>query len=356
MKVVAAILSMFLSIATAMGQEGGNLAFIPLKAENIPTDEVSSLYQDSEGFIWIVTYSGLVRYDGYKTELYSIRNDSEEYFDGYLHTVIEEDNHRLLVGTERGILSLDKTTGELTKLKDPAFDHLNVTDMVKDKKGRIWVSGDKGIFWKDKGNSSFSKMDLRTDYRENNLTDIIDMLLDDRGNLWITSWHKGLFRYNLNSGRLYSYATGALGEAYVLHQDRQGSLWVGTWGDGLLKVDLSRNMESTLQYTRFSHESWNQTSLLDDIIYDIDEDASGRIWVGSRSGLSIMEGNQFVNRYPDSGFDGLPYNEVNSILRTKDNTMWLGMLGGGVCKVVSSSRVEHRINLDNVKKEYRPIP
>jgi ligand-binding sensor domain-containing protein len=182
------------------------------------------------------------------------------------------------------------------------------------------------------------------------------MLLDDRGNLWITSWHKGLFRYNLNSGRLYSYATGALGEAYVLHQDRQGSLWVGTWGDGLLKVDLSRNMESTLQYTRFSHESWNQTSLLDDIIYDIDEDASGRIWVGSRSGLSIMEGNQFVNRYPDSGFDGLPYNEVNSILRTKDNTMWLGMLGGGVCKVVSSSRVEHRINLDNVKKEYRPIP
>lgn len=346
------LMLIYLSLSGSSRKKDFEIAFTSIMAGTLPSDEVSSIYQDSEGFIWIVTYSGLVRYDGYGTKLYLIANESEEYFDGYLHTVIEDDG-QLLVGTERGLLCLDKISGVLKKIKDEAVDHLNVTDMVKDKEGRIWVSGDKGIFLKARDEKTFSKVDLRSGLREGGLTDIIDMLIDDKDNLWITSWHKGLYRYNINSGRLYYYNEGSLSVSYVLHQDRDGYLWIGTWGAGLLKADPRGKIDRKLPFVSYVHESDNSSSILDDIIYDIDEDSSGNLWVGSRSGLSIMKDSEFVNWYPENGFGSLPYNEVNSILRTKDNTMWLGMLGGGICKVETGYNIGARLNLENVKKEYK---
>ena len=61
------LLSLALSALTS-----ASLLFQPFKPEQIPTDEISSLYQDSDGYIWIVSYSGLARYDGYRTELYAL--------------------------------------------------------------------------------------------------------------------------------------------------------------------------------------------------------------------------------------------------------------------------------------------
>ena len=41
-----------------------NLKFIPISSNILPTNEVRILYQDSDGYIWLPTYNGLVRYDG----------------------------------------------------------------------------------------------------------------------------------------------------------------------------------------------------------------------------------------------------------------------------------------------------
>ena len=39
--------------------------FTPLPSDILPSNEVRKLYQDSDGYIWIPTYNGLARYDGY---------------------------------------------------------------------------------------------------------------------------------------------------------------------------------------------------------------------------------------------------------------------------------------------------
>ena len=66
MKCVRIVISFFLSIAFPCFARAAMSDFIfhPLNSQ-MPSDEVASLYQDNDGFIWIVTYSGLVRYDGY---------------------------------------------------------------------------------------------------------------------------------------------------------------------------------------------------------------------------------------------------------------------------------------------------
>ena len=77
------------------------------------------------------------------------------------------------------------------------------------------------------------------------------------------------------------------------------------------------------------------------IIYDIEENPEqNTIWIGGRSGLSILHDidnpDSFQNFFPGDNVGDLPYNEVNSILRTRDGLMWIGLLGGGVCKVQTS--------------------
>ena len=102
-----------------------------------------------------------------------------------------------------------------------------------------------------------------------------------------------------------------------------------------------------------------QHSLLDNIIYAIAQDKnSGKLWIGSRSGVSILEdesgdGN-FTNIVPGNLQGDLPFNEVNSLLCSKDGLMWLGMLGGGVCTVNTN---KFRFNYDSLEalREHCPV-
>ena len=69
--------------------------------------------------------------------------------------------------------------------------------------------------------------------------------------------------------------------------------------------------------------------------------------------LSQLEGEmQITNYMPGSKTGDLPYNEVNSIMQSSDGIMWIGMLGGGVCKsLVRDSKF--KINpLETVHRKY----
>ncbi|MBR6246065.1 MAG: response regulator [Bacteroidales bacterium] len=320
----------------------------------MPTDEVSCLYQDAEGYIWIVTYSGLVRYDGYSSVLYTLGADNDEFLEGNLHRVIGQGGE-IYVATEHGMLKVDRAAGRLVRLHDPAISGVNISALTVDRGGRLWAGGDKGVFLKGP-DDSFSYIPLIPGSREKPVSDVVDMKVDADGNLWFTSWGRGLFRYDIDHSRLYAYTEGVLSSAYVLHQDSEGALWVGTWGSGLLKISDPSHPDSPEGLQRWSHASGTPDSLMDDIIYDIDQDREGNIWIGTRSGLSILpcgSAGSFVNIYPETGVGKLPYNEVNAILRTRDDTMWVGLLGGGLCKVVRPRSEEPGFSMENVRAQYK---
>lgn len=351
MRHVSIFIMLVLAFASLSAQER-RMTFASLPSESLPTDEVSSLYQDSDGFIWILTYNGLVRYDGYQTKIYSENSEDESHTDSNMHRMIEDENGHLIIGSDRGLLLFDKSKEMLSCLHDPLLDNTNINNLIKDRKGRIWVCCDKGLFFRDKGDNSFSKLGLKSDHRDGDLTDLIDILADPQGNIWLTSWHNGLHRYNLRSGRLYSFNSGALNESYVLHMDGSGNLWIGTWGAGLLKIDADDLYSENPRFEHYTHDS-SSSALLDDIIYEIEENNRGEILVGGRSGLSVMHGDRFENYYPDNTPNGLPFNEVNAILCTKDNIIWLGMFGGGVCKVTNAHFQASLISLAPLRDEYK---
>lgn len=333
---------------------GTELMFEPLRPAQMPTDEVSCLYQDGDGYIWIVTYSGLVRYDGYSSVLYTLGADSDESLEGNMHRVIGQGGE-IYVATEHGMLKVDRASGRLVRLHDPVISGVNISALAVDGSGRLWAGGDKGVFLKGP-DDSFSAVPLIPGSREKPVSDVVDMKVDSDGNLWFTSWGRGLFRYDIDHSRLYAYTDGVLSSAYVLHQDPEGALWVGTWGSGLLKIGDSAHPDSAEGLLRWSHNVRKPDSLMDDIVYDIDQDREGNLWIGTRSGLSILpcgSAGSFVNIYPETGVGKLPYNEVNAILRTRDDTMWVGLLGGGICKVVRPRHENSGFSMEKVRSQYK---
>ena len=111
------------------------------------------------------------------------------------------------------------------------------------------------------------------------------------------------------------------------------------------------------RYVHYKHVPGRTHSLLDDIIYDIEENPEqNTIWIGGRSGLSILHDidnpDSFQNFFPGDNVGDLPYNEVNSILRTRDGLMWIGLLGGGVCKVQTSGTKFESDRLEPIRTRY----
>lgn len=342
------------------GLSGQCLRFCPLQDDNISFHEVSGLYQDSSGYIWIVTYSSVVRYDGYRMKAYPVGRESGGA-DGCLHRIVEESDGNMILGTERGLMRLDRTDGKIRRIDDRVTEQVNVTDLVRDSCGRIWIGGDNGVYRKDAGRDVFVKMDFRTGDGKY-VTDVIDLLIDRFGSMWITTWASGIFRYDMDGGRLYSYSGGELRHAYVLAVDGDDNLWIGTWGRGVLRSKISPDYGGELGYVRMKHDALRSDSLLDDTIYTISPDASGNIWIGNRSGLSILRRgadgtfrDSFINRAPSPEYGNLPCNEVNSVLMAHDGSIWTGMFGGVVCRVEESEDQTAPGFMDGILDEVRRL-
>src|SRR6185503_10194961 len=70
----------------------------------LPTNQVQHVFQDSYGFLWMATNSGLVRWDGYVLKVYTHEEgDSGSINDNIVYTIYEDSRKRLWIGTIDGL-------------------------------------------------------------------------------------------------------------------------------------------------------------------------------------------------------------------------------------------------------------
>lgn len=317
---------------------------------NFPTNEVRKLYQDSEGYIWISTYNGLLRYDGYSIVMYKPDGVNHGHsIDSFVNVVTEDKNNNLWIGTHNGLYVLHKVTDEIEKIVSPVLQVCNVEAILFSRNGDLWVGGNKGLFHRKAGEQSF---------KQEQEVDVKSIMEDSRGHIWIGTWEQGLLRYDPDKQKYYTYSgINPNNSSHVLFQDEAENIWVGTWRYGLVKLVNAYDMDH-FSFRTYKHIDGDDHSLLDNIIYSIAQDrTSKKIWIGSRSGVSIMESDEangsFTNFKPGNRQSDLPFNEVNSLMCSNDGLMWVGMLGGGVCTVNTG---KSRFNYDPLEcmREYCP--
>lgn len=354
-RLFAAVSAMLAMVGYVSAEPYSKIRFEPIPSDILPSSEVRKLYQDSDGYIWIPTYNGLARYDGYGVVTYGMHDVSGVAFNSFVNVVAEDRDKVIWIGTERGLFRLDKKTGTISATGCEAVDDCNISVIICDTGNGIWVGSDKGLFRKNASEHYFRPVTMRN--ADGKLvTDITSVVKDANCSLWVASYGSGLLRYDLREERTYTYDDEILRHAHVVFCDADGNVWVGTWGAGLIRL-INPYAPGRMQYARYMHREDDDTVLLDDIVYAIEEDITqNTLWVGTRSGLSILHDPDhrpsFQNFKPGEDVGDLPYNEVNSIMRARDNLMWIGMLGGGVCKIQTAGMKFEFNRLDPVRARF----
>ena len=313
-----------------------NLKFKQLSAPySLPTNEVQKVYQDKDGFIWFATRNGLCQYNGYETTLYKSNFYSPDLLTtNSITCLVDDNNNHLWIGTSEGLNVMDKRTGEIKKYKAPYLSNNVVSALCVTRDNTVWVGTDNGLCRYVAEKDTF--VVCGDDFGDSRLryVTIKSLLEDSDGDLWIGTWAQGLFRYSPSTDKVEIYPKiNDQYSSHVIYEDSNKDIWVGSWGYGLFKLQNPKDMQR-VSYQRFLHENGDDSSLSDNIVYDIAEDINTHtLWVGTRSGLSILkldEPDAFINYKSGKTDYRIPSDEVNSIMRDAQRNMWIGAIGGGV--------------------------
>lgn len=325
-------------------------------SDGLPSNDVQQLYQDKDGFIWIATRNGISQYDGYSMKTFkSDFHNLNLLTDNNVFCMAEDMHHRLWIGTYNGLNMLDKTTGRICHINKKELIDNAISDILITRREQLFLATDNGLY-----EYIFDK-DSCILYRGNNTgnifpeTSVKTLCEDSEGNLWIGTWNRGLYRYDNKKNKYYAYPQmNTRNSAHIVFEDSQKRIWVGSWGEGLYLLDNTGDPQNTT-WKVFRHDKANPHSIADDLIYSISEDLNTQtLWVGTRSGLSILSMNDFSafsNYYPAAGNNSISANEVNSIMRDNQGMMWLGMLGGGVNGMITRKPDFNLDRLEGVKEE-----
>ena len=260
-----------------------------------------TLTQDDYGFIWIGTYDGLNRWDGYEFIVHKKGEGDSTLSNSTILDLFKDDEGMLWIGTSGGGLNkFDPARGEFTRyLHDPE----NSNSLS--------------------GNAVFQN----------------SIAQDSTGNLWIGTKTQGLNQLDLSTGKFthYRHDTGNPNSLSsnnirgVYFDDETRKLWVGTTDKGLNQLD-----PSTGKFVRFSHDANNPGSISGTDITSILRGKPGHIWVTTRRGglNSIDTATAKVTRYtiyPDDP-DSEKINDMNIAFQDSKGILWMGTNGGGLVR------------------------
>ena len=270
----------------------------------LPQNSILTMLQTQNGYFWVSTYNGLLRFDGNNFELFNTTNtptlphnsfndlfeDSKQnlwlmsankklvkYSNGnfevfninegnYVNTICENENHEILAGF---------TTGKICKLVDgKTIDFINlgtyIRKIVYSKNQELYISTDKGLYV----------------YKNNKLTAVEEL--------------KG-------------------GQVYILKKGLKNEIWV--YSDiGLFKIE--NGVISSIHLPK--------ELLLEKRYNDVLVEENNRIWLPSKNGAIIIENDTYSYCNINSG---LSSNEISAFYKDREDNIWIGTVNGGLNKL-----------------------
>jgi diguanylate cyclase (GGDEF)-like protein len=298
---------------------------------------VISIYQDSRGYMWFGTQEGLNKYDGVNFTSYQPKyNDPYAISSGWIYSITEDDSGNIWVGTKNGVNILDVTTDKFVH-HTSGSDYDSINDVLvrvvhKDRKGTMWVATRKGINQYIANEKRFKHHNFFGS-EDNTVIDIVSVVEDITGALWLGSSNQGLLRFDPASEALTVVSsqfsikdkTQKVGVRSLFLDDAQ-VLWIGTNRGDLFELDLKKpRVENIAHAVRFvSHFDGKR-------VMAIGSDQRGTLWVGTNIGMYYKkaEGDSFIflkNR-PNAS-SKLADDEIWSLYSDFSGVLWVGTFNG----------------------------
>jgi ligand-binding sensor domain-containing protein/signal transduction histidine kinase len=255
----------------------------------LQTDYYQGLFQDSYGYLWLATYDGLLKWDGYTFKRYAHQEkDPSSLRDNIVYTIFEDASRRLWIGTIGGLDMYDRGMDGFVHCNlHHVGERVPVNAITEDRAHRLWLGTSMGLCMYEAKTGS-AQWAVSSEAKD-------DMMycvgLDKVGNVWAGTFDKGLVRYNprTNEIRRFSTVTGLCSNKIrCMLLDREGRIWVGSVDRGINVLDTGGKVLRV--YDRFfSSPTGPEPSIT--CLY---QDKKGTIWIGTRRDVPyyLKEGMQ----------------------------------------------------------------
>lgn len=339
-----------------VASETGNYTVRSWHAENgLPQNSVAAICQTRDGYLWLGTYSGLVRFDGVRFVSFDV--DNTPALETIRITSLFEDADGVLwIGHESGELTcyqngkfaavkvpaawngetiaklfsfsgdklwLASRDGTLLRLQDGLMitnvwkgEERSITQFEKDSSGRVWVLRNGLLGWlHGETIQPWLPDGLTPSYR------VQAIATSRKGGVWIVyngqirRWEGGGWRGSADG---FQWESGVGGYVTSIVELRSGALAVGTAGRGILIFQFGAK---PLLFNRANQ-------LDNDWIRSLCEDREGNLWAGvGNSGLVVLRPANFTTFSPPDRMNGY---SVLSVSPCQDGGLWVGSEGAGL--------------------------
>jgi ligand-binding sensor domain-containing protein len=316
--------------------------------------------QTTDGYLWIGTHSGLLRFDGVRFIPWT-SSDGVGLTHGEIRAVRGARDGSLWIGTRDGLFQWkDQKLITISGVPGP------IVEIVEDRQGSIWIArsgsndtigpicrvdGDKsrcfnegdgvpagtdvgeslvedvaGNLWMGTSNlllrwgKNSSAVYKPLGLESNSDAGIDALAASPNGSMWVgmsTPGH-GLGLERLSNGVWMPFHTpqleGSKLQVTDLLSDRDGALWIGTAGQGIYRLYDGR-------VDRFRRTD----GLSSDFISEFFQDEEGTLWVVTPQGVDSFRDLSIATW---SSHEGLTADNVVSVAVAHDGTVWVGNVGG----------------------------
>ncbi len=317
----------------------------------LPQNTIHCILQTSDGYLWLGTEGGLVRFDGIEFVTFDSENTPQLHSD-IIYDLREDRSGALWIGTSAGLVRYQAgsfrayttasglpaeivwftyqdhagriwavTAGGPAYLRGDRFEAIPQMQMaapqsrqalVEDSSGTIWLAGSSGVFALDTAAHAMSA-EPRLRLHLLNGIESDALALDRMGSLWVGT-NQGLERYS--HGVLAAVPISGMkakAEVTSISADTIGGLWVGT-------------------ATGLAHEVNNSAAAIDEPlpakrIESLFEDRQGALWIATAQGAARLVGGTLQSFPPGSK---LATASVLAIFEDREGDIWLGTDSSGL--------------------------
>jgi len=281
---------------------------------------VYHVIEDKQGDIWAsIAQGGLFKINKNGGRPGNFQADSGLGDDSYWATLVASDE-KIWIGTRGGIDVYDPKNQTLKHIGTAqGLIHETNSNLLEDKKGRIWASGSTaGLSIIDPKSGTIKKLSSKEGLPFDRITSMVE---GDNGQIWMGSSAGGLINIDLDQSVYKSLAMSDSTENATpimrLIYSNEGSLWLASQDNGLSLID-------TKEATRRRLTSSN--GLVSDHVSSIAKDENGHIWAITDNGLELIDpDNHTLTTFTRS--EGLSANDGFEIISHR-NKVFVGTSNG----------------------------
>ena len=183
----------FFSVLTLSAQS--NIEFKDLSFPELSQNQVNDIAQDKKGYIWLATYDGVFKYNGYQIERPFAQNNKGESLpiEPASYLCYSQDDHLWIVYFNEALVDLNLKTNVFIayKHKDNEIGGLSsntINCITKDKSGKLWIGTNSGIDCFDGQKKKFTHFGKNLPGLESDT--VSALAVDNNDNLYIGSGSK----------------------------------------------------------------------------------------------------------------------------------------------------------------------